>query len=321
MRRKRTSIFLFLSWMISITASAKVQRSVNSSYKDFLQHLQKTEARSFVDSYIQLSSVTELEAPLLEKCLEEMYLGAPSAGTCFDAVKSLTSRPLNQPRREVLFSFLRKLEKQPSPHQSFYREMKAGLLQTHPALAKTFGLTLRDGNQASSSPASDLEMNAWRKALLKKFPLEEAALLINGLKVAKLKDWKAPAGVFQWVLVSNTHEPVVRIGTFSKFAAESLQNMKSFADVSCKDLKDLNPPQYGLLQVEVFVDSKCFRTFGSATAMVQRSHLGNSQKLVKIESESSRHWVWPALAVVTVGLAHSLKGKQVTVEWPSLNSK
>jgi len=280
------------------------------------RNLAKNDRVSFVQAYIHLSSVTEMETPLLERCLEEVYLGAPSQSTCLTAVKSLTSKPLNQPRREVLFSFLAKLEKAKSQQKNFYRDLKQGLLRTHPHLARTFGVSVPD-SEDSLAKITALEMKAWKKAVVKKFPLDEIALLINGKKVAQLESWTAPQGVYQWTLVSNTHGPIVRLGTFSQFASESLKELKPLAQGNCQNIQDLEAQKHGLLQIEVFADKKCIAQFGMKTTVGHSDHLGKSTNIVKMEKTSSRHWVWPILAVVVVGLATSLNGKQVSFHIPS----
>ncbi|MGZ5279958.1 MAG: hypothetical protein ACXWC9_08450, partial [Pseudobdellovibrionaceae bacterium] len=90
---------IVLSLSLSALAQTGVQRTTESSYEDYLKYLDKSGGVTFSQAYIHLSSVTEMATPLLEKCLEEMYLGAPSQSTCLAAVKSLSSKPLNQSRR------------------------------------------------------------------------------------------------------------------------------------------------------------------------------------------------------------------------------
>lgn len=299
-------------------AQVGVQRTTESSYQEYIKYLDKNERISFVQAYIQLASVTEMETPLLERCLEEVYLGAPANSTCLTAVKSLASKPLNQPRREVLFSFLAKLEKLKSPHKSFYKNLKDGLLRTHSQLSSTFGVPVPEAGK-DLEKITALEMKAWKKAISKKAPIEEVALLINGKKVAKLESWTAPQGVYQWSLITNTHEPIVRLGTFSQFASESLKEMKPLAQGNCNSLKDLEEKKYGLLQLEIFAEKKCVAQFGVGSTVAHSRHLGASSNFVKMEKSSSRHWVWPVLAIVGVGLVSSMQGKQVSVQMPSFH--
>jgi hypothetical protein len=257
-----------------------------------------------------------METPLLEKCLEEMYLGAPSQSTCMDAVKSLGSKPLNPTRREVLFSFLSKMTKVKSQHRGFYQELRDGLLQTHPDLARTFHVAAPETPERPTD-LNHLEMKAWKSALAKKFPIDEVSLLINGKKVSKLENWVAPTGIYQWSLISNTHEPFIRLGTFSQFAAESLKNLEPLAEGGCADLEKLEVQKFGLLKMEVFADKKCIAQFGVNTPIAApATHLGSSVSMVKIDDSSTRHWVWLGLAAVGIGLAASMKGKNVQVQWP-----
>jgi hypothetical protein len=309
----------FLFFVETSLAEIAVQRTTESSYTDFIKYINKSGHIPFSQAYIQISSVTEMETPLLEKCLEEMYLGDPSHATCLSAVKALSSRPLNPARREMLFSFLLKMSKIKSPNRSFYDGLCNGLMKTNPDLAVTFHTSPQEIKE-TAVPVKDLEMKAWKKALAKKFPLDEVSLLINGKKISKLQEWTAPPGIYQWVLVSNTHEPFVLLSTFSQFASESLAHLKPLALGSCQDLEKLEAQKFGLLRLEVFADSKCINQFGitsaSNTLAPAAEHLGSSAQRVQIENSSSRHWVWPVIAILGAGLAMSLRNKNVQVQWP-----
>lgn len=307
-----TSLFLWLP--PSVAQEITVQRTVNSSYEDYLKYLSKNERKSFVHSYIRIASVSEMETPLLEKCLEEIYVGVTGRNTCFNAVKSLTSKPLNQPRREVLFSFLSKIEKSKSAHQALFRSLKQGLLRTHPEMASLFNAHPDEAIHALEQ-VRELEMKAWRKALVKKFPLQEISLLINGKKVSKLAtSWKPPAGSYQWVLVSNTHHPIVRLGSFSQFAAESLKDLKPLATGKCGEIEQLDGLRFGLIRSEVFMSAQCIARFGMGSTPTASPHLGNAASMVQMESASYRHWIWPIIAVVGIGTIASLQNKQVTFQ-------
>jgi hypothetical protein len=317
--KKIISCLLAMSICISSPAQTAVQRTTESSFDEYRKYLEQTGGTSFSQAYIQLSSVTTLETPLLEKCLEEMYLGAPSQVTCLSAVKSLGAKPLNQPRREVLYSFLSKMAKVKSPHRSFYEGLRDGLLRTHPDLARTFQTEVPESDDKAPE-LKNLEMKAWKNALDKKIPLDEASLLINGKKVSKLENWTAPEGIYQWTLISNTHEPFIRFATFSQFAADSLKGLEPLAPGGCSQLETLEPQKFGLLKMEVFANSKCVTQFGMSTTVEEKSeHLGSSSSMVKMEKSSSRHWVWITLAIVGAGVAAGLKGKNVQIQWPGSN--
>lgn len=311
-------IILFSAFLFGMTANAgvAVQRTTESSYADYKDYLEKSGKSSFADSFIQLSSVIEVETPLLEKCLEEVYLGAPANSVCLSAVKSLTAKPLNQPRRQILYSFLVKLEKVGSPHKGFYKDLRLGLLRTHHVLAKTFGATIPETDKNPTLVGS-LEMKAWKKALQKKCPLEEASLLINGKKVSKLADWTAPQGVYQWSLVTNTHEPIVRLGTFAQFASESLKDLKPLAAGNCKNLPNIEAQKFGLMQIEIYSDKKCVAKYDMSTPKAQAGHLATAAEMVKLEKSSYRSWIWPVVALIGIGVASSFNGKQVNVQMPS----
>ena len=151
-------------------------------------------------------------------------------------------------------------------------------------------------------------------------PIVEVALLINGKKISNLQNWAAPEGIYQWSLVSNTHEPLIRLGTFSQFAAESLKELKPLAQGDCKDLDQLNAQKFGLMRVNVFANTKCIAEYGMSTPIQsQTDHLGNSKSMVNVENQSSRHWVWPVMIAVGVGLAVGLQGKNVQVQAPGLH--
>jgi hypothetical protein len=314
--KKIFSLFIALVLSLSAVAETGVQRTTNSSFEEYRKYLEKSGQPSFAQAYIQLSSVTEMETPLLEQCLEEMYLGAPSQATCLNAVKSLAAKPLNQARREVLFSFLSKMIKVRSTNQNFYQGLRDGLLKTHPKLAEVFHVAIPD-RSAQVSDVKTLEMKAWKSALSKKMPIAEAALLINGKKISDLKNWVAPEGIYQWSLVSNTHEPLIRLGTFSQFAAESLKDLKPLAAGGCPELDQLKVQKFGLMNIIVFADRKCIAEHGLSTPIQNPSdHLGNSKSMVNVENKSSRHWVWPVMIAVGVGLAVGLKGKNVQIQSP-----
>lgn len=288
-----------------------VQRTPQSSVKDFQQYLKDENLSSFVDAYIQTSAAMELKTPLLEQCLEEMYLGAPFEDTCFESVKSLTSRPLNRTRREILVSYLEKLRRGSKSRKAFYQSFYEGL-----SLQNAKSTT--DKQNEEIRPISQLEMNAWRKAIAKKIDLTDSALLINGVRVKKLESWSAPVGVFQWTFVSNTHAPIIRLSTFSQFASESVKSLEELNKNSCESIAHDEPAKYGIMKIEVFQSRKCIAKYDSPIkSRLGKEHLGQSAQVVNLEEKSHRSWLWTGLLIVGVGAALALKDKNVQVTAPS----
>ncbi len=297
------------------SATFAVQRTPTSSYSDFQKYLAESKKISFSQAYIQIASVTDVESESVENCLEDVYLGKNKTETCFQAIKSLTSKPLNSFRREVLFSFLSKLEKLPGPRQNFYRQLQKGLLWTHPDLAKVFH-SIVETKKMEPSNVQALELKAWKRSVVQKFPMEEISILINGKKISHLEKWVAPQGIYQWTLVSNTHEPLMRLGSFTQFASESLIHLKPLIDGDCSSLTEVEFKTYGILQLEIFSSSKCITQFGTvAKGNISESHLG---ALPTTPSDNptirSRSWLLPALAGLAAGIAYGLRGKQVSIQ-------
>ncbi len=313
------SVVLVFNLLILIAnqamASGAVQRTVESSYPAYQQYLADSKGITFVQAYIQVSSVTVVDSASVEICLEELYLGQPNRPTCFQAVKSLTVKPLNSYRREILFSLLSKLEKAKGPQQNFYQQMKKGLLWSHPELAKLFHLKLDLESEAPSN-IEELELKAWKKSVEHIFPLDEVALLINGKRISHLGKWIAPRGVYQWTLVSNTHIPMTRLGTFTQFAAESLKDLKPLVEGGCNSVSDSDLKSYGIIQISIFANPKCIASFGtSASLPVRQEHLGSLPAIPPTSPEIQKNsWIIPGLAVLGVGIAMSLKGKQVSFQ-------
>lgn len=292
-----------------------VQRTLGSSEKTYQKYLQESGKRTFVDVYLQVSAPMDSDSPPLENCLEDLYLGRNFDASCFSAVSSLTSKPLNSSRRDLLWALLDRLQNTPSTRKSFYLGLRNGLLSTHPELSKKPDLP-NSSQPASLSRVQELEMKAWRKALAQKIPLSEVALLVNGQRVSSITRWKAPEGVFQWSLISNTHEPLIRLGTFSQFAADSVRQLKPLADANCENLKNLEARHFGVLHLEIFSNPHCVAEFGMGRASARQEHLGTSMARMELQKPASKSWLIPALAILGAGLAAGLRNKHVTVTWP-----
>ncbi len=309
--------YLFSSVAHGETSPAQVfvQRTTTSLKKDYLEYLKKENLQTFVDGYIQTSASMELKTPLLEQCLEEMYLGAPFEDSCFESIKSLTSRPLNKVRREVLISFLQKLKKGSKSKKNFYESFHSGLTKVSAGRE----IKTDDDNIGESKVTKALEMNAWRKAISKKIDLEESALLVNGIKVMNIDQWVAPDGIFQWTLVTNTHEPIIRLSSFAQFATDSVKSLEALNPEDCKKISEREPQKYSLVKVEVFESRKCVVKYDIKYMPTPDSgHLGRSQNIVNLEEKSHRNWIWTSMLIVGVGVAMSLKDKNVQVSLPSL---
>ena len=310
-------IFIFIAACLlsqSGQAQMAVQRSAGSSYFEYQKYLSQTKAKSFVRSYLDLSKTMILETGLLNQCLEDLFVGRNSEDICFDAIKNLNAQPLNDISREVVFSFIKKLAKFPSKHINTYKEFEKGFSVTHPELVRRFGaLKKRD----VGSQFSKLEMKAWQSWIGKKILLTESLLLINGEIVKDLNSWQPPSGVYQWALISNTHEPIIRVSSFSQFAAESIRELKAFSNQTCEESKNRDIKNYGLKNLQIFYSRRCVLEKNLLAMHSEPGHLGEPAMKVKMISPSSKtHWIFPALAILGLGLASQLKGKEVSLTMP-----
>jgi hypothetical protein len=304
--------FLFLSISQGQTA---VQRSAGSSYFEYQKYLQQSKNRSFVRSYLEMTRAIEPDTALVHQCLEGLFVGKQSEEICFDAVKSMNSQPLNSTSREILFSLLKKIEKFSSKYQTIYIELKKGFSLTHPQLAKSLGSFRQQ--ELPAQAFSKLEMKAWKKMIERKMMLSESVLLINGEVIQDMSSWSPPSGVFQWALISNTHEPLIKISSFSQFAAESIQTLKSFSNQSCENSEKKELKTFGLKQVQIFYSKKCILEKPLLASESKPDHLGDLPTSVKIIPPSSKsHWLFPALTILGLGIASQLKGKSVSLTMP-----
>ena len=312
-RQKFLNCFLCLSLILSLRqaeANTAVQRTTNSPSAAFSAYLKETGNQSFAEAYVQLSQKMELSSKYVEICLENIYLGRSDEDQCMTALKELTQRPLNPVGREILYSFLSKTEKGAGSKKEFFHNLKTGLLETDSDLATVEHQSPKKKNIEISKAFASLETKAWKKALAKVIQIEESQLLINGKAIKNLTTWNPPPGVYQWALVTNTHEPLMRLGTFLQFAAESLKNLQPFAE-NCKSLSDHEVKKFGLLQVEVFASAKCIAK-DSIVKNLKPQHLTALPSSPPLKLGQT-HWIWPTLALVGVGLAVGLKGKNVQV--------
>lgn len=298
----------------SSQAQIGVQRALGSSYEDYQKYLEATRNQSFVRSYLELSKNINLETAPVSKCLDSLFMGKKSDELCFEAIQELTSQPLNENSREVVLSFLKKLKKFPSKYQKVYSEFEKGFAITHPRLAVQLNTTQNSAKQTSDF--SKLEVNAWRRLVQKRLMLSETVLLINGEPIKNLNSWLPSPGVYQWALISNTHEPVIKISSFSQFASESIQDLKSFSNKTCGTEQDKEIKTYGLKDVQLFFSRKCILVKNMMSLKKKQSHLGDVPANIKITSPHNKiHWLIPAIAVIGVGIASQMKDKSVSISF------
>jgi len=297
----------------TLRAAPAIQRALGSSFSDYTKYLRRQQLSSFRSAYIELSSKMEPDASMISPCLENLYLGRDHSSKCLVAIKALTSRPLSSSGREVLFGLLIKIEKIPSAHQGFFINLKNGLAKTHPDLLETFHRSKSNDEKDVPSKMSSLEWTAWTRAIGKKVLTAEATLLINGQEVPRWKTWQPPEGVYQWTLVTNTHEPLVRLGTFTQFASESVKFLSVFPQNSCSQAGSVELKKFGLKDVEFFQSPRCV-VKETRDLSNRLEHLGATMDKSRIESPgSSKHWLFPALLIIGGGIALGLQGKTVTV--------
>jgi hypothetical protein len=295
-------------------AQTAVQRAAGSSITDYQKYLESREAVSFVDAYINLSASLELNIPVLEQCLEEVYVKAPFEDTCLTAVKSLTSMPLNKFRREILSSFLTKLVPVTRKHKHLYQSLLTGLNNY-----KSKKTHKNDHEKKETETISQLEMKAWKKAISRMIDLEDSALLINGIRIADLKSWVAPNGIFQWSLITNTHAPLTRLSSFHQFAVDSIKEIQELYPKDCGAIAKTEPKAFGIVKLEIFHSRQCVLKEEVFTQNRSREneHLTPGRSLVNLEKKSNRHWTWIGVAVGVVATGLYLKDKNVQVSLPS----
>jgi hypothetical protein len=235
-------------------------------------------ASSFSESYLAESEKGILDETYIDSCLEKSLLGENSESICLEAVQSLTQKPLNAQRREILFFLLTKLQTGPVK-KKFYSSFRQGLLGTHPEISpKELKVKVLIPGRAAK-----LDLKAWKKALVHKEVGSDFVLLMNGKTVPLNSNWAPPEGIFQWSLVTDRYDPLIRLSSFSQFAKESIQNLK-----------------------EVSVN------LATTPAIKEVPTLPKLEPIAK-----NRNWLWPVIAIVGIGIAGSLRGKNVSVSMPS----
>lgn len=237
-------------------------------------------------------------------------MGGKDPEICTKAVKALAIYPLNSESREILFALLLKIEK--SFKTDFFKSLRNGISQTHPRLADKFDARAR--KPTKSSAFSNLEKKAFLKVIEKTIGGQDFSLMINGEKISRLAQWNPPEGIYQWSLVTNTHKPLILLTSFSQFAATAAKDLQPFAE-NCRSLDDYEIQKYGLLDVQVFASEKCIAK--------EMPYAKPAEHLTSLPADHSKGsmltsgWAWGIATVVGIGLAASLKGKNVKVTWPS----
>jgi hypothetical protein len=238
-------------------------------------------AASLSEQYLMNSLNFSAESTSLDLCLENFMLSRPTEEVCFEAVKSLTQTPLNPTSREVLFSLLLKLQTSPDANAKIYSSLRLGLIKTHPELQNSLP------PKKEQKKGISLELKAWKKVMHKKASGEKLHLLINGKEVNLNSEWIPPKGFFQWSLVTDSFEPVIRLSSFNQFAIETMQALKPRTE-----------------QVAIYEEVK--------------TEFKPVEKLPTLEPEKkSNQWIWPVAAIVGIGIASSLQNKKVSVSMPS----
>ena len=307
----------FLLFLITFTSAVfsfansqvAVQRTPGSSYKDYVTHLELSHASSFVDAFQELSNLSDSEDPSIQACIDKK-----SKPSCLQAIKDLTRLPLNSQRREILFSILELQRK-----DVFLASFAQSLWETDSELAKNFPETYRN---SESPKRSQLEAKAFLKLINSKFEFGDWILLKNGEPVELNSTKVNSAEVSQWAFVSNSYKPIVLVSTLAKFAADFAKNIEPFIKAkSCVEAQSMDFDKWGLMNVDVFISNHCIVTDSklpppptSATHLTEGPPAAMPAPNVK-----SKGWMWTALAVVTLGAASSLRGKNISVSLPSFH--
>lgn len=314
------ALFIFATLLLIAhysKATVVVQRTANSSLNEYQKYVANINGQEFADGYLDLNSKLEGSFEGIESCLRTAQMGQDNSTECREAINSISSRPLNRNSREVLYSLLRKISNSKKPDTYFYK-LKHGLVFSDKSLSKTFHET---NPQPSLSPikSNALIKKAWLEQLDKMSISKEARFLINGIEVSNFKNWIPSEGIFQFSLITNTHKPFIRIGTFQQFASSIKNEMVPFAD-NCKHLLDFEIEKFSLLEVQVFASNRCIAK-ESFTPKVSEPHLANlsSSNLPQSQIQKKQSWLFMTMIAVGAGLAYGLKDKTVEVTMPSFH--
>lgn len=308
-------IILFLLIIgCSANAEVAVQRSTTSSFQEYRNYLKTTGRQSFANAYLNNSLKIEVDTKEIQSCLEQLYLNRQSEEVCQKAFLSQTELPLNHQRRQLLISLLKKMKNINSKYAQLYADFLTGLQQNHSQS------DINSTKTKQNAILTQVQVKAWKKIMQRKVLLSESHLLINGVPITNLDHWSAPPGVYQWSLISNTHEPLTLISSFDQFANWSVQKLKAFSHQNCDRSEEIK--SFGVTQVSFFFNRKCIiekNWFMEDRTYSEISHVNDPFSKTKLISpQSKKHWVFPVLLVSSLIIANQLKGKSISIQVPGI---
>lgn len=293
-----------------------VQRSISSSFQDYAKYLALTEKHDFANAYIEHMQLRENNTEKIQSCLESLFTDETNKNNenetisiCDSSISTLLANPLNQQGKEILSNLLDRLfssdKYQKSKNFSFYSHLKKTIQAAH-----------------NKIKTRSLEVKAWYKLMNEQIFFQDTHLLVNGQEY-KIDEWLNQGMdidlslIYQWALISNTHEPIIYVGNFSDFAKHSLKNLNPFYGSPhqrhCPEEPQNEPKTFGLTKVAIFLSDQCLLT---QEKHEQQIHLGDLPPSPKLVPDHSNVWIWSAVAVIGVGLAIGLQNKKVTFSLP-----
>lgn len=293
-----------------------IQRSTSSSFEDYSKYLTDSKRSDFASAYLEQNKYRENNTETIQSCLESLFSDNQNKNgesetilICDSSISALLDYPLNQQSKELLLNLLDRLlpsdKYQKSKNFNSFLMLKKTLQGTH-----------------NKNKSRSIDFKAWNKLIAEKMFLQDVHLLVNGQEY-KIEEWLKQGSdldlslIYQWVLISNTHEPVVFVGNFSEFAQYSLKNLNPFYGIThqrhCPEEPQTEPKTFGLTKVAIFLSDQCLLT---QEKHEQQLHLGDLPSSPKLAPEHSNAWMWSAVAILGVGIAIGLQNKKVTVSLP-----
>lgn len=303
--------------------SIAMQRSVQSSYREYKKYLSTSKRSDFASAYVEFNQTREINTDQIQSCLESLFSdnqnttensaennsAITTVTICDNSLASLLAEPLNNQGKEIASSLIDRL-------LVSTKYQKSKNLANYSVLKKTIqGLHTKNKTRS-------LEFKAWHKLISEKIDLLDAHFLINGQEFF-LNDLLNSTTdldlslIYQWSLITNTHEPIVVVGHFAQFAEHSLKNLIPFYGLThehrCPEGDQKEPKTFGLTKVSLFLSDQCILAKEKQDHEV---HLGDLPPAPKLVPEHSNAWIWSAVVIVGVGLAVGLQNKKVSVSLP-----
>lgn len=296
-----------------------MQRSVQSSYQEYKNYLKTNNRSDFARAYVEYNQTRDNNTDQIQACLESLFADNQNSSEnnsenttisiCDNSLALLLADPLNNQGKEIVSSLIERL-------MASAKYQKSKNLTKYSLLKKTI-----QGVHAKNKTRS-LEFKVWHKLISEKVFLLDAHFLINGQEYV-INDLLSSTTdldlslIYQWSLITNTHEPIVMVGSFAQFAEYSLKNLTPFFgsphEHRCPEGDQPEPKTFGLAKVSLFLSDQCLL---AKEKQEKEVHLGDLPPAPKLVPDHSSAWIWSAVAIVGVGLVIGLQNKKVSVSLP-----